>query len=148
MIQKFSVFIVMLLLGVSCTSTVNNNNSGEANADSVKTTKSENALPDISGYYRLPETGCNLALTITKENDGFKYYFKGEHLDLEGIALLSQEDSIYYITFDGPIGNTPPKTVSAQFKENTITIENYGNAMNEYNYFPDCSEKYLEFSKN
>ncbi len=148
MIQKIIVLFFVLILSLSCSNTGNNNTSSEANADSLQNTKSDNSIPDISGYYRLPETGCDIALTITKENTEFKYYFKGTHLDLEGVALINIEDSVCYITFDGPIGNTAPKTVSGQFKDNAITIQNTGNSINEYHYFKDCEDKYLEFKRN
>ncbi len=127
---------------VSCSST----NSGKAEAtDSTKV--ANDSLPDISGYYRLPETGCNIALSITKEIDGYRYYFKGEHLDIEGVAIVSAETDGIYVTFDGPIGDAVPKTVSGLFGGKTITIQNSGNAENSYQYF-ECEEKYLEFAKN
>lgn len=138
--------MLLAFLGVSCQNSVNNSQNNEKATDEQKPGTQAN-MPDISGYYSLPETGCDLKLTITKENNTFRYFFKGLHLDLQGIAILSTENDITYITFDGPIGNTPPKTVSGEYKANTITIQNYGNASNNYHYFPDCDEKYLEFTK-
>lgn len=148
MYPKIFLVVLMVLFSFSCKNSENNDNSSEENGANVENSKSDNSLPDITGYYRLPELGCNIALTIVKESGVLKYYFKGEHLDLEGIAIVHVEEDIYYVTFDGPIGNTPPKTVSGQFKDNTITIQNYGNAMNNFHYFQDCVDKYLEFKKN
>lgn len=145
---KKMVFIGLVAIGVvSCKNSATTETNAEV--DSVATTKAEvkSTIPDIAGYYRLPETGCDLALTITKEKDRYRYFFKGEHLDIEGVALVSMEDSTCYVTFDGPIGNAPPKTVSGQFSDNGITIQNSGNADNQYQYF-ECDEKYLEFKKN
>jgi len=148
MYPKIFLVVLMVLFSFSCKNSENKDNSSKENGANVENSKSDNSLPDITGYYRLPELGCNIALTIVKENGVLKYYFKGEHLDLEGIAIVHVEEDIYYVTFDGPIGNTPPKTVSGQFKDNTITIQNYGNAMNNFHYFQDCVDKYLEFKKN
>ncbi len=146
MIQKIFAIVLMAMVLVSCHNP-GNNNSAKTDSTAVQNSKPANTLPDIAGYYRLPETGCDIALTITKEKNGFKYFFKGEHLDLEGVALLSTEADGFYVTFDGPIGNTPPKTVSGLFKDNTLTIQNEGNSQNNYHYFTDCDEKYLEFKK-
>jgi len=147
MIQKIFIIVLMVIAGVSCNNPGTNINSVKMDSAAVQSSKTTTSLPDISGYYRLPETGCDIALTITKEKNGFKYFFKGEHLDLEGIAILSSESDGYYVTFDGPIGNTPAKTVSGLFKDNTLTIQNEGNSQNNYHYFTDCDEKYLEFKK-
>ncbi len=147
--MKFrNVFVTALcsVLAVSCS---NNNTGNTSGTDSTATTNdaAKDSLPDISGYYRLPENGCNIALSITKEIDGYKYYFKGEQLDIEGTAIVSTEQDGIYVTFDGPIGGTEPKTVSGLFIGKTITIQNSGNGDNNYQYF-ECAEKYLEFSKN
>lgn len=143
-----NVFVAALCsaLAVSCSTNNTGNTSG---TDSTATTKdaAKDSLPDISGYYRLPETGCNIALSITKEIDGYKYYFKGEQLDIEGTAIVSKEPDGIYVTFDGPIGGAEPKTVSGLFSDKTITIQNSGNADNNYHYF-ECEEKFLVFSKN
>ncbi|MEI6122558.1 MAG: hypothetical protein WCQ95_02915 [Bacteroidota bacterium] len=103
---------------------------------------------DYSGVYKSNKTGksCNLTITLTKNPSGYKYGITGEHYDCEGIAIIEKTDAVY-ITFDGPIGSNAPKTVSGQIDGNTITIQNYGNSMNEYHYFVECDEKYLEFVK-
>ncbi len=146
--QKVLMIIVMVIFCSSCNNNGNNATTSKTDSAKVQTPAPANSLPDISGYYRLPETGCNIALTITKEKSGYKYFFKGDHLDLEGIALVSLEEKECYVTFDGPIGNTPPKTVSGLFEGKTLTIQNEGNASNQYHYFTDCDEKYLVFTKN
>lgn len=145
--QKVLIIIVMVIFCYSCNNTGNNATTSKTDSTKVQIPAPTNSLPDISGYYRLPETGCNIALTITKEKSGYKYFFKGEHLDLEGIAIVSLEQKECYVTFDGPIGNTSPKTVSGLFEGKTLTIQNEGNASNKYQYFTDCDEKYLVFTK-
>jgi hypothetical protein len=37
--------------------------------------------------------------------------------------------------------------MSGEFSENKLIIQNYGNSMNDYNHFNQCSEKYLSFIK-
>jgi hypothetical protein len=146
MFQKIIVVMLLAFLGFSCQNSVKNSQNSE-NAADEQTQGAQANTPDISGSYSLPETKCDLKLTITKENNTFKYNFTGLHLDLEGIAILSTESNTTYVTFDGPIGNTPNKSLSAEYSGKTITIQNYGNASNNYHFFPDCDEKHLEFTK-
>jgi hypothetical protein len=145
--QKILVVALIVVFGFSCSNTGNTETSKTDSTVNVQKSEPVNSLPDISGVYKLPDGGCKLALTIKKENNVFKYNFTGEHLDLEGIAIVNKIDSDIYIVFDGPVGNTPPKTVEALYKDNTLTIQNDGNAENQYHYF-ECDEKYLEFKKN
>jgi len=37
--------------------------------------------------------------------------------------------------------------ITASFQEATLFIQNYGNSMNQYTRLSECSEKYLELSK-
>jgi len=145
--QKILVIVLMAIFGLSCSNTGNTETSGTDSTASVQKSEPANSLPDISGVYKLPDGGCDLALTIKKENNVFKYNFKGEQLDLEGTAIVNKVNEDIYVVFDGPIGNTPPKTVEGLYKDNTLTIQNDGNAENKYHYF-ECDEKYLEFKKN
>jgi hypothetical protein len=137
----------MVIFGFSCSNSGNTENSSTDSSASVQKSEPGNSLPDISGVYKLPDGGCKLALAIKNENNVFKYSFIGEHLDLEGTAIVNKVNEDIYVVFDGPIGNTPPKTVEALYKGNTLTIQNSGNAQNQYQYF-ECDEKYPEFKKN
>jgi hypothetical protein len=147
MYQKISVIILMIIFSFSCSNSGNTETSATDSTASMQKSEPANSLPDISGVYKLPDGACKLALTIKKENNVFKYNFTGEHLDLEGIAIVNKVDEDIYVTFDGPIGNNAPKTVSGQIDGNKIMIQNYGNSMNEYHFFVECDEKYLEFVK-
>ena len=145
--RKIFAVILMVFFGFSCSNSGNTENLSSDSTASVQKSEPVNSLLDISGVYKLPDGGCKLALTIKKENNVFKYNFSGEQLDLEGIAIVNKINEDVYVVFDGPIGNTPPKTVEALYKDNTLTIQNTGNAQNTYHYF-ECDEKYLEFKKN
>jgi hypothetical protein len=147
MFQRILLVSLLVAFGFSCSNTGNTETSGTDSTTGVQKSEPVNSLPDISGMYKLPDGGCKLTLTIKNENNVFKYNFIGEHLDLEGIAIVNMVNGDFYVVFDGPIGNTPPKTVEALYKDNTLTIQNSGNAQNQYQYF-ECSEKYLEFKKN
>jgi len=147
--KKICITILMAILCASCQNAGNRKNSGKESISTVQNSKTVNAFPDITGVYRLPETRCDLVITFIKDAEGFKYYIKGTHLDVEGRAVISADNGDYYITFDGPTGgNNKPNSLSGLYKENTLTIQNYGNAQNQYIFFEDCTDKYLEFKKN
>ncbi|MEI6141945.1 MAG: hypothetical protein WCP85_21920 [Mariniphaga sp.] len=149
MFQNICIFILMVILGISCQSPGNKKAPVKERVPEVQNMKPENTLPDITGVYRLPETRCDLVITFIRESDGFKYYIKGEHLDVEGKAIVSAEQGEIYVTFDGPTGGSnKPNTLSGLYANNTLTIQNTGNAQNQYTFFEDCPDKYLEFKKN
>jgi len=106
------------------------------------------AGPDYSGIYKVSaENTCQLTIAITKENQNFNYQIKGENLDCTGKLIIEDFEGEIYFTFDGQIAENAPKVVSAKFVDNSIMVQNYGNSMNEYNYFKQCEEKFLEFKK-
>jgi len=139
-----SVIIAMFISGISCNNTGNTEQTSE-----VSNNEPIYDLPDLEGKYILPSDACNLTLTITKDKNDFDYAFEGMGgiIDMSGNIIFSKEDDSYRITFDGPIENNAPKTVEAIFKDNAITIQNYGNVDQNFIVFTDCKEKYLEFKK-
>ena len=149
MYKIFCVCFLMAILGISCQNSGKQKAPVKESIPEVQNQKPENSLPDITGVYRLPETHCDLVITFIKEANGFRYYIKGEHLEGEGKAVVSSEQGEIYVTFDGPTGgNNKPNTLSGLYTNNTLTIQNTGNAQNQYTFFEDCPDKYLEFKKN
>ncbi len=144
--NNFLYLTIILSMGLLIGCNGNQQNKTQKVSDETKTETTGST--DYSGVYKsnLDGDGCNLTITLTKEDKGYRYYLTGEHHDQEGEAIIEETDAIY-ITFDGPIGNNEPKTVSGQIEGNTILIQNYGNSLNEYQYFIDCDEKYIEFVK-
>lgn len=53
------------------------------------------------------------------------------------IALIKNSEDINVLM--GKIG--------ALYNDGKLTVQNYGNSMNEFNNFTQCTDKYLEFSK-
>lgn len=140
----YLAFAIAATLLIGC-----NGNKENKTKDAEKTTETEiTTSTDYSGVYKSNQDGegCDLTITLTKENDGYKYFLTGEHHDQEGKAIIEKTDAVY-ITFDGPIGNNKPNTVSGQIEGNTMMFQNYGNANNEYHFFVDCDEKFIEFVK-
>lgn len=137
------VLLLLTILLVGCNGKPQNQSQSQVLKDSLQV-----ITTDYSGVYKSNKIGvsCNLTITLIKETEGYKYLLTGEHYDQEGKALIEKADAVY-LTFNGPVGNNKPNTVSGQIEENSILIQNYGNSMNEYHHFVECDEKYLEFVK-
>lgn len=145
MFRKLFLFVFVVVFCVSCNNSGNSGNTEKTNIE--KTTETTIDLPDLAGTYELPADGCNLKLIINKVGNEFNYEFKGMNgiIDMSGNLIYNKEGDTYRLTFDGPIENNKPKTVEAIFQDKSITIQNYGNAEQNFTVFSDCQEKYLEF---
>ena len=95
---------------------------------------------DFSGLYVLKscENG-RFKLKIDKKNASYLYFIlDGKKIISKGKVNINKEDDIINVIFG---------KMEGIFKQNEIQIQNYGNSMNEYNHFTQCSEKYLLFIK-
>jgi len=149
MIRKILMIVMIAIFSYACNNSGNDKNSNKDSVAGMQNSESNSATPDISGVYRLPEKNCDIVITFIKESNNFKYHIKGKNIDAEGFALVTNESDGCYVTFDGPTtGNNKPKSRQGLYKDNTLSIQNYGNAMNQYTFFEDCPDKFLEFKKS
>jgi hypothetical protein len=139
----------MVIFSISCNNTENNSNQSKDNEVKKEDTKTETSLPDISGKYKMPENTCSFELIISKEKGEYSYNFKGKNgiLDIFGKLSVSNDNGTTYVNFTLP-ESFSVKTVEGLLENNTITIQNYGNADNQFTIFEDCEDKYMEFIKN
>lgn len=146
--QTILAVMLMVLFSFSCNDSENKDRQTKENELKVEDTKSENALPDVSGKYKMPEGTCGFELIITKEKEDYGYNMKGQNgiVDIYGKLTVSRENGADYLNLTLPEGFSS-KSVQALFENNTITIQNYGNSMNDYHHFKDCDDKYMEFKK-
>lgn len=95
----------------------------------------------LAGVYVLDECE-NGRFKIQIEKSGTEYNYR--ILDKEksigkGKVRITKDGDVTYLTF-GNIGSL--------WEDGSIIVQNYGNAMNEYNHFTQCDSKYLTFKKN
>ncbi|CAI2768784.1 hypothetical protein [Flavobacterium collinsii] len=100
----------------------------------------DNTDQEITGVYVL--TSCeNSRFKIKIEKKAGVYFFlvldKNKVIS-KGKLKKEESDRVVYLTF-GKMGG--------MYSVNKIQIQNYGNAMNEYEHFTQCDEKYLSFVK-
>ena len=92
---------------------------------------------NIAGSYFPAESKCPIYLKIDKNNH-FIFTVKNKK-KIQGAAKLSKEDQVLYLDFGRGIGG--------MFSNDTIYMQNAGNAMNPYNHFKECNEMYIHWVK-
>jgi len=100
------------------------------------------------GFYKTEDPkSCPIALTITSKNDGYHYAIKIKNKVLEGRLKVSKIKDEVYLSFVGLIAKKPKYEVEGQYIDNSVVIQNEGNAMNKYTIFGVCDDKYIELKK-
>jgi hypothetical protein len=103
---------------------------------------------DYSGAYKITDPKqCNLTITITKDKESYKYSITGDKINYSGVVSIINEDGKNFMQFSGKIGNNPDNSLRALFDNGNLTIQNFGNSINEFIYFKNCDAKYLTFTK-
>ncbi|HQO01095.1 MAG TPA: hypothetical protein PLI62_02415 [Spirochaetota bacterium] len=118
---------------------------GESNTTGSVETRSN---PDYSGVYRIAdEKICNLTITVRKNEHGYMYLIKGTGVKSSGKLAVEKDGEQVYLTFTGMLRSGDRSPVTGAYSGNTITIQNYGNSMNEYVCFKQCDGKYLRLRR-
>lgn len=139
---------ILCLFGqISCNSDANQDQN--TNKDSITVADKQTNLPDYSGVYKTSaESQCQLSITITKQGQDFNYQLVYNNKTYTGKVIIEKQENEIYFSLDGKIEENEAKSVGGQFIDGKIMIQNYGNAMNEFQLFKTCDEKYLEFTKS
>lgn len=120
---------------------------------------------EIEGTYNA--NGCDLSLIISKIKSDYQYVFKTNVRTLKGKATYSKNSSgekyialegIQWDEYEGDISNENDSTsqkeleipigIDALYTRDTLTIQNYGNAMNSYTKISECGLKYIQLTKS
>ncbi|KQB41145.1 hypothetical protein [Flavobacterium aquidurense] len=139
------------------------NNKNEESVEGVYETQSE---PGSS-------SDCKISVEIIKTKNGYTYFLKTKLRKLKGKATFSTNESgekiivlkgIEWDEYEGDIsreeGNDSiaesetdskqleiPVGIGASYATDTLTIQNYGNAMNSYTKISECGRKYIQLIK-
>lgn len=73
-------------------------------------------------------------------NSTFKIFDKTKVIAAGNVSAESDEKT-------GEIKNITMGEIGGLYEGDKIVIQNYGNAMNEYEHFTQCGDKYLEFTR-
>lgn len=100
--------------------------------------------PHYAGTYTNQDsTDCDLAITILEKEN--QYFFVKDKI--RGTVKVTKQDSSTYLTFVGLKNIYPEEAdIEALWQDSVLLVQNYGNAMNEYERF-NCEAKYLELRR-
>jgi hypothetical protein len=101
------------------------------------------ARPRYEGTYALTDTTCALSITITRRDTN--YFFACD--TVRGPVRVWRDDTATGFTFVGLKSIDPEDdNIGCAWQDSMLIIQNYGNAMNEYQRFA-CGDKYLELRR-
>lgn len=173
---NFSYILIVIIL-LSCNNkaeTVVENNKPVI-ADTIQTKKIQESIEGFYETKDDPDnTGeCAISVEITKEKDGYLYFLQTKLRKLKGKATFTANESgekylvlegIKWDEYEGDISNEEetdsisdsntaskeleiPVGIGAGYVKDTLTIQNYGNAMNSYTKISECGRKYIQLIK-
>jgi len=171
---KITIIILSFLLFSACKdkseSVVKENNSKEVLID--LTDKNDESIEGL--YKTQPDPNstdeCEISLEISKIKNDYVYFLKTKLRKVKGKATFSTNESgekyivlegIKWDEYEGNISNEDetdsisdskatleiPVGIDASYAKDTITIQNYGNAMNSYTKISECGRKYIQLIK-
>lgn len=170
--QKLTRLLFLFPLGLILSCHQKTEKVFEEKTAKTVTVANENLIPSakdsISGTYISKAEDCNITLIISKDKKDYKYTFTTQNRSLKGKAVFSKSSSgekyislegIQWDEYEGDISNEDdtdsdnskeleiPVGIDALYVKDTLTIQNYGNAMNSYTKISECGLKYIQLIK-
>ena len=174
-IQKKIFYISTSLIVLACNNKIPESGIETTQSEQSVPLQADKSKNSIEGIYTTQtEPGnnseCKVSVEIIKTKSGYSYIFKTKSKNLKGIALLTEESGeknlvlkgIQWDYYEGDISNEEendsisgsaskemetPVDIDASYVQDTLTIQNYGNAMNSYTKIEDCGRKYIQLIK-
>lgn len=101
---------------------------------------------DYTGSYYSDDKSCAMTLQIALRNGAYTYEWKTSRRMATGTMLPSRSESETYLVFKG-LNGAGKQPIEALFSNNSIMVQNSGNAQNPYQHFKECSAKFITFTK-
>ncbi len=163
--HKTITFFFAVFLIISC--------KNKKTSSVIRHKNEQKVIDTISGFYKTEvdtndnET-CELSVDIFKTKKGYNYHLKTDLRDVKGkVSFIRDNPNELYIVFEGikwdeyrgDISNEIdddesnddvdnknikiPIGIDAYVGKDTLTIQNYGNSMNNYTIIGECGRKYI-----
>ncbi len=140
-----SLVIVVTMTVISCAVSKSSRNNG---AGKTGMTESKSVDVDYSGVYKLSDNQvCDIVITIKKDNSGYTYSITGKGVKNSGKLSVVKDGKNIYLAFTGTKRSGDNAAIEGLYSEGKITVQNYGNSLNQYVCFKKCDVKFLEFIK-
>ncbi|MBF4506135.1 hypothetical protein IRZ83_05590 [Flavobacterium sp. JLP] len=171
--MKLTYILFAVLLLWSCNKKTESASEEIIPKDTViaPTTKTQESIEGIYKTYSDSNNSeeCGISLEINKTKDGYSYFLKTKTRQLKGKANFTKSESgekylvlegIKWDEYEGDISHEEdslsesepkeleiPVGIDASYVKDTLTIQNYGNAMNSYTKLSECGSKYIQLIK-
>jgi hypothetical protein len=110
---------------------------------------SKKQFDEYTGSYKtIDQESCPIVLSIFSQKDELHYKITTSSRELVGQLVIIKQDNEVSLRFVDLLGDNPKDEVSGLFNNDTIVIQNYGNAMNQYIVFSECGTKYIELVRS
>jgi len=141
------MILILFAVSISCAGSKSFVQNTKENKPVVSEKKQSEA--DYSGIYRLTDSKvCSIVITIKKDKNGYSYVINGSGVKSSGKLAVSKDGAETYIVFTGTKRGGDKTAIEGAYSDNKLTIQNYGNSINQYICFKSCDAKYLEFIRD
>ncbi|WP_289663745.1 hypothetical protein [Flavobacterium panacagri] len=162
---RFSALLSFYFFLISCNQKAEKIYSNETPKETIISSELP-AQDEVEGTYKAH--GCDMSIIISKIKTEYHYILKTSIRTLKGKATYTKSSSgeqylvlegIQWDEYEGDISNEEendsiprkeleiPVGIDALYVKDTLTIQNYGNAMNSYTKISECGLKYIQLIK-
>jgi hypothetical protein len=139
--------MISTLFAVSISCAGSNNSVQNTNLSKPVVLEKKVSDADLSGTYKLTDVKvCNIVITIKKDKNDYTYTINGAGVKSSGRISVVKDDAVTYLVFTGTKRGGDKAAIEGAYSDKKITIQNYGNSMNQYVCFKSCDVKYLDFA--
>lgn len=163
--KLFIMLLAVICLSV-CFATPSQKGKGHQiiSTEQIESAESNNKYDFLLGTYTMEEDdacSCKMKLTIDKKDEEYTYHLITGKRDIKGIIKILDEDDELYVQLpevewsesQSPESPNPSKDIfGADFyynkEDNSFLVQNYGDSMNYFVIFSECSDnKYVILKK-
>jgi|TARA_B110000261_G_C13059187_1_gene347449 hypothetical protein len=127
----------------------------ETNSETVVTTfkkkstnkPKSNEIDKYTGNYTSQDEACDIKISVEKSDLLYKYQLTTATLKNSGNIKIDTVKNNVYFLFTNLNSESEGYAIEAQVNDDELTIQNYGNAMNQYHHIKDCDVKYIHLTK-
>jgi hypothetical protein len=103
---------------------------------------------EIAGKYSTSDSNCMMSLEILIKGERYLYSIRtATKVYINQELRVVEDEGALTLTFGGLTGDSPQDEITGMYSDGSVTIQNYGNSMNEYTKLGECGLKYIELNK-
>ena len=136
--KKNIIYIIPFLLTIVLMAC--NNNPKDDQSESTEIGK-------YLGNYTSQDDACDIRISVEKRDRLYEYQITTATLKSSGNLKIDTVNNGVYFRFTNLSSESESYTIQAQVYDDEFTIQNYGNAMNQFHHIKACDLKYITFIK-